>query len=222
MKTRGTGPGRRRWNTLAVVGALFLCVAWASVGSPPAEPHGETAAAIPGISPSRVAGGVFVNLDPDFRRAAYSARLRSLIIGGTWFLPEFRVKALPLAPADVKGLKHPSGATVTWIGHSTLLVQLDGVNFLTDPHWGDRSGPFGGSSASGATRRPAIAFEDLPRIDFVLISHDHYDHLDEPTVRRLARDLRPALRRAARASRPGSPTAGSPTSSSWTGARRRP
>jgi len=82
-------------------------------------------------------------------------------------------------------------ATVTWIGHSTVLVQLDGVSFLTDPTWADRTGPFGGLIGVVRYTPPGIPFEALPRIDFVLISHDHYDHLDEPTVRRLARTFNP-------------------------------
>ena len=90
------------------------------------------------------------------------------------------------------------GATVTWIGHSTVLVQLDGVTFLTDPTWADRSGPFSGFIGVRRYTPPGIAFDDLPPIDFVLISHDHYDHLDEPTVRRLAAAFDPALRRAPR------------------------
>ncbi len=72
-----------------------------------------------------------------------------------------------------------------------MLVQLDGVTFLTDPPWADRSGPFGGLVGVRRYTPPGIAFDDLPPIDFVLISHDHYDHLDEPTVRRLARRLDP-------------------------------
>ncbi|MGH7322803.1 MAG: MBL fold metallo-hydrolase [Candidatus Rokuibacteriota bacterium] len=100
----------------------------------------------------------------------------------------------PLATAapDLAALRASGPApTVTWIGHSTLLVQLDGVSFLTDPHWGDRSGPFGGLVGVRRHTPPGIAFEDLPPIDFVLISHDHYDHLDEPTVRRLAQTSNP-------------------------------
>ena len=80
---------------------------------------------------------------------------------------------------------------MTWIGHSTVLVQLDGVNFLTDPTWAERSGPFSGFIGVRRYTPPGIAFDDLPPIDFVLISHDHYDHLDEPTVRRLARTFDP-------------------------------
>ena len=89
--------------------------------------------------------------------------------------------------AYVRGNGHvPS---VTWIGHATLLVQIGGLNVLTDPHWGDRTSPV---SFAGPRRliRPGIRFEDLPRIDAVVISHDHWDHLDEATVARLARDHR--------------------------------
>jgi N-acyl-phosphatidylethanolamine-hydrolysing phospholipase D len=75
--------------------------------------------------------------------------------------------------------------TVTWIGHATMLVQMDHVSFLTDPTWSSTASPL----AFLGPRRfvpPALAFDVLPPIDFVLISHNHYDHLDIPTVRRLA------------------------------------
>ncbi len=74
--------------------------------------------------------------------------------------------------------------SITWIGHSTLLVQINGVNILTDPQWSERASPV---SWAGPRRLspPGLAFEDLPRIDVVLISHDHYDHLDLNTVKRL-------------------------------------
>ena len=74
--------------------------------------------------------------------------------------------------------------TVTWIGHSTLLLQMQGMNILTDPMWSERCSPVG---FAGPKRYvdPGIKFEDLPGIDIVLISHDHYDHLDKPTIRRL-------------------------------------
>jgi N-acyl-phosphatidylethanolamine-hydrolysing phospholipase D len=81
--------------------------------------------------------------------------------------------------------------TVTWIGHATLLVQLDGVNILTDPAWSEQVGPLG----FGPRRlvEPGLAFEDLPPIHVVLISHDHYDHLDLPTLERLAQAHRPRI-----------------------------
>ena len=80
--------------------------------------------------------------------------------------------------------------TVTWVGHATLLIQLDGVNVLTDPQWSERASPV---SLAGPERLtpPGLRFEDLPPIHVVLISHDHYDHLDVATVSRLAATHRP-------------------------------
>lgn len=74
---------------------------------------------------------------------------------------------------------------VTFVGHSTVLIQMDGLNILCDPHWSDRASPV---SRIGPRRHraPGIRFEDLPPIDVVLQSHDHYDHLDAPTLRRIA------------------------------------
>jgi N-acyl-phosphatidylethanolamine-hydrolysing phospholipase D len=74
----------------------------------------------------------------------------------------------------------------TWVGHAATLLQLGALNVLTDPVWGERASPF---RFVGPRRRvpPGIAFDDLPPIDLILVSHDHYDHLDRPTVRRLAR-----------------------------------
>ena len=78
-----------------------------------------------------------------------------------------------------------SKPTVTWIGHATLLVQIEHVSFLTDPTWSNGASPV---PVVGPRRfvKPGLAFEDLPPIDFVLISHNHYDHLDLPTLRALA------------------------------------
>lgn len=141
---------------------------------------------------SATAPSPFRNLDPHFRRASYWERAHSFVVGGTWLLPEHRVRALPAATPDARALRdNGREATVTWVGHSTVLVQLDGVTFLTDPTWASRTGPFNGRIGVGRYTPPGIALEDLPRIDFVLVSHDHYDHLDEATVRRLARAFDP-------------------------------
>jgi N-acyl-phosphatidylethanolamine-hydrolysing phospholipase D len=74
--------------------------------------------------------------------------------------------------------------TATWINHCSFLIQVDGFHMLTDPIWSERCSPL---SFLGPRRRhePPIALKDLPTIDMVLISHDHYDHLDRKTVRAL-------------------------------------
>jgi N-acyl-phosphatidylethanolamine-hydrolysing phospholipase D len=99
--------------------------------------------------------------------------------------------ALVLVSNDGDAIRHHApGPAITWVGHSTFLIQIDGLNILTDPHWGDRASPV---RFAGPRRMipPGVRFEDLPPIDAVVISHDHYDHLDEETVRRLAREHHP-------------------------------
>jgi L-ascorbate metabolism protein UlaG (beta-lactamase superfamily) len=76
--------------------------------------------------------------------------------------------------------------SITFVNHATVLIQIAGVNILTDPIWSDRCSPvafFGPKRV----RDPGINFEDLPPIDFVLISHNHYDHLDLPTLDKLVK-----------------------------------
>lgn len=124
----------------------------------------------------------FRNVDPDY---AYSIPVRVAHVVGR---PPARRHSRPLDVVrnDGSALRAPLDAPlITWIGHATFLVQLDGVNILTDPIWSDRTSPV---PFAGPRRLvpPGVRFEALPRIDAVLISHDHYDHLDLPTVRRLA------------------------------------
>jgi N-acyl-phosphatidylethanolamine-hydrolysing phospholipase D len=133
----------------------------------------------------------FANLNPAFERPG--AWMRTMFILGrlrTLVASPDRVD-LPRADNDGAALRADApGSTITWIGHSTLLVQLDGVNLLTDPHWSDRASPV---SFAGPLRLnpPGLAFEDLPPIHAVVISHSHYDHLDRATVTRLAEIHRP-------------------------------
>ncbi len=75
--------------------------------------------------------------------------------------------------------------TLTWLGHATFLLQIGGVNILTDPHLTKRASPL---SWAGPKRHvePPLSFDELPHIDIVVVSHSHYDHLDTGTLRRLA------------------------------------
>jgi L-ascorbate metabolism protein UlaG (beta-lactamase superfamily) len=87
---------------------------------------------------------------------------------------------------------HGSTLRVTLINHSTVLLQTEGLNLLTDPVWSRRVSPV---SFAGPQRHrvPGIRFEDLPPIDVILLSHDHYDHLDVPTLKLLGNQHRPAV-----------------------------
>ncbi|MBQ1500779.1 MAG: MBL fold metallo-hydrolase [Sphingomonas sp.] len=99
-----------------------------------------------------------------------------------------RVAVTPARPpARVEG----SEMRVTWIGHATVLVQADGINILTDPVWSDTVGPFGIGPRRVAA--PGVRFEDLPKIDIVLVSHNHYDHMDLATLKRLWDRDRPLI-----------------------------
>jgi L-ascorbate metabolism protein UlaG (beta-lactamase superfamily) len=84
-----------------------------------------------------------------------------------------------LRPAD-------TGLRATWLGHSTVLIEIDGLRVLTDPVWGPRASP--SRIAEPKRFQPVpVTLHAMPPIDLVLVSHDHYDHLDYPTIRELAR-----------------------------------
>lgn len=108
-----------------------------------------------------------------------------------WMLTRSRRKpTVENAPIRPKALKNfPTDAnkpSVTWVGHSTFLIQLSGLNILTDPIWSERASPV---SFAGPRRLvpPGFALEQLPEIHVTLLSHDHYDHLDDVTVQYLIR-----------------------------------
>ncbi|MEV8630170.1 MBL fold metallo-hydrolase [Streptosporangium sp. NPDC051023] len=88
-------------------------------------------------------------------------------------------------PVSRRGLPRPvsTETVVTWVGHSTYVLQMGGLTILTDPVWAKK--------IPGVRLRltpPGVAWTELPRVDAVVISHNHYDHLDAPTMRRLPRD----------------------------------
>jgi N-acyl-phosphatidylethanolamine-hydrolysing phospholipase D len=164
---------RRRW--CSAIFCLILFVACTGVGNEP----------IPGQPAHHVVGG-FRNTNADFRRPSAWTRWNFVVrrLWTTTLSP--RTFVAPRVSNDGAILRAGGmNPSITWIGHATLLIQIDGVNILTDPQWSERASPV----SWGGPRRlspPGLAFEDLPRIDVVLISHDHYDHLDLNTVQRLA------------------------------------
>jgi len=85
-----------------------------------------------------------------------------------------------------------NGLRITFINHSTFLIQVDGLNFLTDPIWDERASPFGWVGPK-RMRPPGIRFDDLPQIDIVLLSHNHYDHLNLPTLKKIHQKFHPRI-----------------------------
>ncbi|MBX9702961.1 MAG: MBL fold metallo-hydrolase, partial [Silvanigrellaceae bacterium] len=94
--------------------------------------------------------------------------------------PQTTIPILKRTKNDFTNLPQ-QGLRVTWLGHSSTIVEIDGARFLTDPVWGERVSPF---SFMGPKRffEPPLPLEELPALDAVVISHDHFDHLDKPTI----------------------------------------
>jgi L-ascorbate metabolism protein UlaG (beta-lactamase superfamily) len=85
-----------------------------------------------------------------------------------------------------------SGLRVTFVNHATVLIQIERLNVLTDPMWSERASPLPWAGPK-RHRAPGLRYEDLPPIDVVLLSHNHYDHCDVATLKRLMDDHRPVL-----------------------------
>ena len=96
--------------------------------------------------------------------------------------PPTKVTPVPLADTDLEFLKtNRTRTTLTWIGHATLLLQLSGVNILTDPHFSKRASPVQWAGPKRVAP-PGLSVQDLPPIDVVVISHNHYDSLDRNSI----------------------------------------
>ncbi len=129
-------------------------------------------------------------MEPDARARGDGAGLPNPVVALPFLWRRMRASlvprpgAAPAVPFDPVALDRDPA--VTWIGHATFYVRIDGTAFLTDPAFSERASPL---PFAGPRRLvpPGVPLEALPRLDFALLSHDHYDHTDLPTVRRLAR-----------------------------------
>ena len=141
---------------------------------------------------SRWVGESFANLHPILPNLrdphAAPPTLSDFLCGGHRRVP---VGPLPtMNPLESWRRAPGSGLRATWLGHSTVLIEIDGFRVLTDPVWGTRASP---SRLIGPKRfQPVpVALKQMPPVDVVLISHDHYDHLDYPTIRALTKSRVP-------------------------------
>ncbi|WP_051941606.1 MBL fold metallo-hydrolase [Phaeacidiphilus oryzae] len=150
-----------------------------------AEPAGERLERI--LRSPNFVDGAFRNPVPT-RRGEPGSMLSAL---RTTFLAEDRSRRLPAGeipvhPLTPEELAEPpaSGLRVTWLGHAGVLAEIDGRRVLFDPVWGERCSPIGGFGPRRLHPAP-IPLDRLGRVDAVVVSHDHYDHLDMPTIRGL-------------------------------------
>ncbi|MEM9875202.1 MAG: MBL fold metallo-hydrolase [Myxococcota bacterium] len=173
------------WGVVMLSGAFALFVAvvlvdgWAAFGS---APEGARRSRMESSPAWDADAGAFENAEP--MTNDFWGMFTEAFDASEYGRPR---DAVPVVAASAAAFETPPprGLRVTWLGHSTTLIEIDGRRVLTDPVWGPRTSPV---TWLGPERwyAPPLPFEALPELDAVLISHDHYDHLDHPTVVRLA------------------------------------
>ncbi len=152
---------------------------WTALGRKPRGPRQARLAQSP-----QYRDGRFVNALPTLHSGLKWSVLRDFLLGGSPYRrPDAPVPTVPRSAADFA--RAHLDLRVTWLGHSTVLVEIEGRRLLLDPVWGGRASP---SKHLGGRRfySPPLALDSLPPLDAVVLSHDHYDHLDWPTIRALA------------------------------------
>jgi L-ascorbate metabolism protein UlaG (beta-lactamase superfamily) len=138
-------------------------------------------------SSARFADGTFSNsapVAPGLKKGTVAPTISEFLCGGQRRTPP---GPLPSTNPLPRWARPPeTGLRATWLGHSTVLLELDGFRVLTDPVWGERASPvtFAGPRRFQPVPAPIAA---LPRIDAIVVSHDHFDHLDYPTILELAK-----------------------------------
>lgn len=125
---------------------------------------------------------MFKNLDPNIKPKNLFDILKWKMTSkrSEWLLPSSEYLSTDIPPEKITD----ENIRVSYVGHVTFLIQVKGLNILTDPVWSDRVSPF---TFAGPKRviKPGINFAYLPKIDFILVSHNHYDHLDIKTIKDL-------------------------------------
>ena len=179
-----------RWLVRAIVAivavvAVLAATGWAVLSQPQFGAPMSGARLARALANPQYRDGRFVNLEPEAPSTTslidYTVRQFS---GDEVREPPAPIPVSAVDKTALAATPPPSGLRAFWIGHSSTYVEIDGLRILLDPVFAERVSPL----PVGPRRfhAPPIALADLPRIDAVLISHDHYDHLDMDTVRHLA------------------------------------
>ncbi|MBM4286735.1 MAG: MBL fold metallo-hydrolase [Deltaproteobacteria bacterium] len=164
-----------------LAGAAFLTIFWEVMAQNQAPPHHQ-----PGgfRNPHFDASG----RGKDFFRWRFGLGPKEEPALSPETIPAFHPQ---MTPVDLNCLNHadPETIQITWFGHSTFLIQVAGLNILTDPHFNHRASPVSFAGPRRLTPLP-LRQEELPPIQAAIVSHNHYDHLDRTTVRKLGNGVR--------------------------------
>ena len=164
---------------MGLAGAVLLGTAWTNMGKPPSGEHLEQIKSSPHYGESGFENALEEKM-PEFWET-----LQRWVNGTEGSVPTEPPPIIELTAADFAE-PPPSGLRITWLGHSTLLIEIDGQRVLTDPVWGERPSPW---TFLGPIRfhAPPLPIDEVPPLDAIVISHDHYDHLDRQSIQTLAK-----------------------------------
>ncbi|MEV0532835.1 MBL fold metallo-hydrolase [Kitasatospora sp. NPDC050463] len=185
----GTTHRRGRLLALAALAAGAGTAAWSLRDLPAAFGRRPDAAREARVRNSpQYRDGVFHNAPSTLARAGSAPDIDRDTVRRMLFQREGRVPANPVPLVRPAAGPRPAaeGVEITWYGHASALVEIEGTRVLLDPVWSDRCSPAAHVGPKRLHPVP-VELEELPQVDAVLISHDHYDHLDMATVRRLVR-----------------------------------
>ncbi|MER7751896.1 MBL fold metallo-hydrolase [Kitasatospora sp. NPDC097643] len=186
---RGSTHRRGRLLTLTALAAGLGTAAWALRDLPAAfgrRPDAEREERVRNSPQFR--DGVFHNAPSTLARASAAPDIDRATVRRMLFEREGRVPANPVPTVRPADAPRPAaeGVEITWYGHASALVEIEGARVLLDPIWSERCSPAAHVGPKRLHPVP-VELEELPQVDAVLISHDHYDHLDMATVKRLVR-----------------------------------
>ena len=181
-----TSRAKRGWSVAALVFVALAAIVFGVLSLPPfgASARGERLVRVQ-ASPE-FHDGHFVNADPEAQTdvATLLGYLRGQFTGQELRVPKAPIPVISVDPGALAAPPAGTGLRAFWIGHASAYIEIDGVRLMIDPVFSDHASPF--EVGPKRFHPPPIALANLPKIDAVLISHDHYDHLDMDTVRQLA------------------------------------